>query len=163
MIRKTFTGLIFLIFMNVELEAQTKLQYSSFNSLYGEIIEDKAHITVLNFWATWCKPCVAELPDFEKLNLDFHVKGVRVVLGNLDFHSKTDSLIPPFIIKKGLKSEVIHITDQDPNDWINQVDNSWSGTIPATAIYFKGKKVWFVEGQTDYEILKSIIIKYIEQ
>jgi hypothetical protein len=56
----------------------------------------------------------------------------------------------------------LHITDKDPNDWINLVDITWSGTIPATAIYYKGEKVWFVEGQTDYENLKSIVTKYIK-
>jgi thiol-disulfide isomerase/thioredoxin len=141
--------------------AQSTLQYASFKTVHEGIKNNKDQLVILNFWATWCKPCVAELPDFEQINAEFKDKGVQVILANLDFHSKTDSIIPPFIVKRNLQSTVLHITDKDPNDWINLVDVTWSGTIPATAIYFKGEKVWFVEGQTDYETLKSIVTKYI--
>jgi thiol-disulfide isomerase/thioredoxin len=142
---------------------QATLKYAAFADLQAEIINDKEHITVLNFWATWCKPCVAELPDIEKINTDFKKKGVRVVLANLDFHSKTDSVVPAFIVKRNIQSEVVHITNQDPNDYINLVDKTWSGAIPITAIYYKGEKVWFFEGETNYETIQSIIIKYIQQ
>jgi hypothetical protein len=70
--------------------------------------------------------------------------------------------VPQFIKKQKIQSRVVHITDQDANDYINRVDPTWSGSIPATAIYYQGKKVWFFEGQTDYETIKSILIKYIQ-
>ena len=156
-----FTGLFML--WAVHVQSQSTLQYSDFASLHSNILKDTEHITVLNFWATWCKPCVAELPEFEKIHADFKASHVQVILANLDFHSKTDSVVPPFIVKKNLQSEVVHLTDQDANDWIDRIDASWSGAIPATVIYYKGQKVWFFEGQTDYDTLKSIIIKYIQQ
>jgi hypothetical protein len=106
---------------------------------------------------------VAELPEFEKLYADFKSQKVNMILANLDFHSKTDSVVPEFIKKHHLQSEVVHITDQDPNEWIDKVDITWTGSIPVTAIYYKGEKVWFYEGPANYETLKSIIIKYIQQ
>src|SRR5688572_10632780 len=100
--------------------AQNQLKYSTYADLAAKIREDKAGITVLNFWATWCRPCVAELPDFEKLNADFKSKNVKVILANLDFHSKADSLVPAFMLNRNIQSEVVHITGQDANDWIDQ-------------------------------------------
>lgn len=161
MIRKL--SLLILFILSVQIQAQSTLQYSSFSDLQTSLLKDQEHIIVLNFWATWCKPCVAELPDFEKLNIDFKEKGVKVVLANLDFHSKTAEVVPAFMLDRKIQSNVVHITDQDPNDYINKADVTWSGAIPATVIYYKGEKVWFFEGQTDYETLKSIISKYIQQ
>ncbi len=157
--------LLVVVFCSVRVTSftQNQLQYQTFNQLYTDIINDKENITVLNFWATWCRPCVEELPDFEKTNAEFKSKQVKVILANLDFHSKVESLVPAFITSRSLQSSVVHITDQDPNDWINKVDETWTGAIPATVIYAKGKKVWFIEGQTNYEELKTIINKYISE
>ena len=142
---------------------QSSLSYSSFENFKKNIIKDKRNIIVLNFWATWCKPCVAELPDFERIKKDFKKNKVEVILANLDFHSQADSVVPAFIKKNNIQSKVIHITDQDPNDWINKVDPSWTGALPATVIYYKQEKLWFFEGQTDYETLESILTKYIKK
>ncbi len=160
---KAYLGIFIFILSTGQLYNQSTLQYSSLADLKAQILNDKEHITVLNFWATWCRPCVAELPEFEKVYADFKASKVNMILANLDFHSKADSLVPAFIQKHHLQSQVVHITDQDPNEWIDQVDISWTGSIPVTAIYYKGEKVWFFEGSTDYETLKSIIIKYIQQ
>ncbi len=154
-------GLFILFILSIHVQAQSTLTYSSFTDLQTTLLNDKENVIVLNFWATWCKPCVAELPDFEKINADFKDKGVKVVLANLDFHSQTPTVVPEFILKRNIQSSVVHITDQDPNDYINKADVSWSGAIPATVIYFKAEKIWFFEGQIDYETLKSIISKYI--
>ena len=90
-----FTGIIIM-----KGYGQTTMQNSSFAELRNKISEDKEHITVLNFWATWCRPCVAELPDFEKINADFKKNKVNVILANIDFNSQTESLVPAFIKKK---------------------------------------------------------------
>lgn len=153
---------IFALVLNNGL-GQSTHSNSSFEDLRLGIVQDKEHITVLNFWATWCKPCVAELPDFEKVNGEFSAKKVKVILANLDFNSQADSILPLFIKNKNIQSKVVHITDQDPNDWINTIWHDWSGTIPVTAIYYKGEKIWFMDGPTDYETLKSVITKYITQ
>lgn len=160
---KYIAVLFFCGFISFKGHSQNTLQYSSFIHLNDVILKNKQDITVLNFWATWCKPCVAELPDFEKINTDFEKKNVKVILANLDFHSQADTLVSKFIKKNNLKSQVIHITDIDPNDWINKIDSSWTGSIPVTAIYYKGEKVWFIEGPTDYEQLNLLITKYLKE
>lgn len=158
-----FAVLAILFYSCVLLNGQTGLPHSSFADLRIQISKDTEYITVLNFWATWCRPCVSELPDFEKINTEFKQNKVKVILANIDFNSKADSLVPAFIKKNNIQSQVVHITDQDANDWINSLWYDWTGSIPVTAIYYKGEKIWFFEGITDYETLKSIITKYIQQ
>lgn len=108
---------------------------------------------VVNFWATWCKPCVKELPYFEKLNESYKDKKVKVVLVSLDFPRQLEKQVVPYV-KKNLKSEVWLLDDADANGWIPKVDKTWSGAIPATIIYNKNDRM-FYEHSFTYEELKT--------
>ncbi len=112
---------------------------------------------VVNFWATWCGPCVAELPHFERVNREF--KGVKVLLVSLDFMSER-AKVTRFVSAKALKSEVRLLNESNPNDWIDTVDDQWGGSIPATVLYKKGKKLAFHEGDFSYSGLVSFIKKH---
>lgn len=113
-------------------------------------------VYVINFWATWCKPCIKELPDFEKLYEHYSDEKVKVYLVSLDFPKKHDELLIPFIEKNNIRSQVIHLTDTDANSWIDKVSPLWSGSIPATMIY-KGNSAEFYETTLTFEELKNIV------
>jgi thiol-disulfide isomerase/thioredoxin len=88
-------------------------------------------VQVINFWATWCAPCVKELPLFEKLGAE--TPGVKVTLVNLDFADKIEK-VNAFMTRKSIKSETVLLDEIDYNTWIDKVDASWQGAIPATLI-----------------------------
>ncbi|UOQ51864.1 TlpA disulfide reductase family protein [Hymenobacter cellulosivorans] len=94
---------------------------------------------VVNFWATWCAPCVKELPLFEQLGTSQAGKKVKVLLVSLDYASQLDKKVKPFVQKRGLKSEVVLLNESDPNSYMDKVDPKWSGAIPFTLIW-NGKK-----------------------
>lgn len=87
-------------------------------------------VQVINFWATWCGPCVKELPMFEQVSSP----ETKVTLINLDFVEKLDK-VDAFIARKSMKSEVLLLDEIDYNSWIDKVDKDWGGAIPATLIY----------------------------
>lgn len=147
---------IFLLIATLTSKGQ-QVSAMKFDDFYKMKIENTKGIVVINFWATWCRPCVAELPYFEKINSENKSDSFNVVLVNLDFNSKYKELAVPFVEKKAIKSDVVHISDQDPNEWINKMHEKWSGAIPATFIYKSGKQVFFKEGEMDYEELKKEI------
>lgn len=120
--------------------------------------DDKTY--VINFWATWCKPCVEELPSFEKLNQEFKNKDVEVVLVSLDFPTKITSQLIPFIKEKSLSSTVVLLDDPKQNTWIPKVDKDWSGAIPATLIFNKNKRAFYEQSFT-YNQLETEIKKFI--
>jgi len=120
--------------------------------------DDKVYI--INFWATWCAPCVKELPYFEEINQVYQNKNVEVILVSLDFPHLYDSKLKPFIKEKNLKSKVIALDDTDMNTWIPQIDKNWSGSIPATIIYNKNDSKFFEQSFT-YEGLENEIIKLL--
>lgn len=114
---------------------------------------------IINFWATWCVPCVEELPSFEKLNKEFKNKKVKVILVSLDMSKQVESRLIPFIQKKKIQSKVVLLNDPDANAWIERVDKSWSGAIPATIIY-KNKNSKFYEKSFTYEELEKEVNQF---
>jgi thiol-disulfide isomerase/thioredoxin len=117
---------------------------------------------VINFWATWCLPCVKELPYFETLNEKYKNQNVKVILVSIDMPKKIESALIPFIQKRKIKSEVIHLDDPDANAWIEKVDKNWSGAIPATVIYNADKRM-FYERSFTYSELENELLKIINK
>ncbi|MFD0835387.1 TlpA family protein disulfide reductase [Mariniflexile aquimaris] len=121
--------------------------------------DNKIH--VINFWATWCAPCVKELPYFERLNTEYGSKNVDVLLVSLDFPHLYDSKLKPFIKKKNIRSKVIALDDVDMNTWIPKVDETWSGSLPATIIY-KNKERKFFEKSFTFEELETEVKQFLK-
>ncbi|SDF18500.1 AhpC/TSA family protein [Ulvibacter litoralis] len=109
---------------------------------------------VVNFWATWCKPCIEELPAFEQLNETYADQKVKVILVSLDFPEKLTSQVIPFIEKNNIQSEVVLLDDTNANRWIPKVSETWSGAIPATLIY-KNNERKFYEQSFSFETLET--------
>ena len=95
---------------------------------------------VVNFWATWCAPCVKELPNFEQLRRANAGRKVKVLLVSLDYASQLANKVKPFVKQRGLQSEVLLLDEADPNAWIDKVDAQWSGALPFTLIFNNSTK-----------------------
>lgn len=140
----------------------SELKVVNFNELQDYLkSKDNSKTYVVNFWATWCAPCVKELPYFEQLNANFSKSNVEVILVSLDFPKQLDTKLKPFIKKNALKSEVILLDDADSNTWIPKVDKDWSGSIPATLIYNQNKRQ-FYERSFDYQELETELQQFIK-
>ncbi len=128
------------------------VDFEAFDSKYLQQKNDTTYI--INFWATWCKPCIKELPAFEKINEQYKGQKVKVVLASLDFPDKVEKQVIPFIKKYDLKSEVVLLDDPDANSWIPKVSEEWSGAIPATVILNRQERK-FYERSFTYEELET--------
>ncbi|MGE5349359.1 MAG: TlpA disulfide reductase family protein [Actinomycetota bacterium] len=116
---------------------------------------------VVNFWATWCPPCVTEMPYFEKLSKEYRDKGVIFILISLDFPSQTESKLIPFLEKNEITADVKVMTNLDYNSWIEKVDASWQGNIPVTLFFNNAKKIkYFHPAEVTEKELRDLIIKY---
>ncbi len=133
-----------------------ELEVYDFDGLqkYLEMSSDKT--VVVNFWATWCAPCIKELPYFEKVNANYKEQNVEVILVSLDFPNQYDSNLKPFIGKHQLKSKVVALNDTNANRWIPEISEDWSGAIPATLIYNKDKRLFYERTFTYDELVKEV-------
>ena len=110
------------------------IEVVDFDSFYSKIDLSSDDTYVINFWATWCSPCVKELPYFEIVNREFSEKNVKVLLVSLDFPSQIESKLKPYLEKNKIKSNVILLDDSKMNKWVPRVSEKWDGGIPATLI-----------------------------
>ncbi len=117
-------------------------------------------VYVVNFWATWCAPCIKEMPFFEQISKEYPADRVLVTLVSLDVPQMWETRLVPFVEEQNLISRVVILDDPKQNTWIPRVDPDWSGAIPATLIYNRDKRVFFEQPLT-YETLKEQIDKFL--
>ena len=127
------------------------------------INNDSDTLFIVNFWATWCAPCIKELPAFDSINMDYKNKKVKILLVSMDFKEDLSAKLLPFLIKKNIKSEVILLDESNGNYFIPKISEQWSGAIPATLIINNKLKVnQFFEKKLNYSFLKIEIEKVIK-
>ncbi|WP_338731208.1 TlpA family protein disulfide reductase [Mangrovimonas cancribranchiae] len=136
----------------VETSEAIDLEVYDFKGLEKMLSTQSDTTYVVNFWATWCKPCVKELPYFEKLRSNYKDKNVELLLVSLDFPAKYESKLKPFIKEHNLKSKVVALDDPGMNTWIPKVNENWSGAIPATLIFNKTERKFFEKSFTYDEL-----------
>ena len=148
--------LILLLFSFYFFASAQKITVVDFEELQPRLSIENDTTYVVNFWATWCLPCVKEMPAFQQLHDEYANRKVKVLLISLDFVKHIDSRLIPFIEKYKLTPEVIVLNDPDANSWIDKVSPEWSGALPATLIFNKHFRGFF-EQEFDYASLKQII------
>lgn len=158
MIQKIYIGLILFTAFTLgakSADSQTIPVYN-FDQFQHHLQQNDDSLYVINFWATWCGPCVKELPYFESVNTDYASRKVKVVLVSLDFEGQIESRLKPFLERKNIQSQVVMLDDPDANSWIDKVDAQWSGAIPATVIYSAHSREFYEKSFTREELLREV-------
>ena len=162
--RKTLSLLIilfFVLFFSCSEKTDKNIQVVDFDEFYSKIDLSSDDTYVINFWATWCSPCVKELPYFESVNKEYADKNVKVILVSLDFPSQIESKLKPYIRKNEIKSNVILLDDSKMNKWVPRVSEKWDGGIPATLI-INSSNYNFYPNPFEKEELVGEILKAID-
>ncbi len=117
-------------------------------------------VLLLNVWATWCIPCREEFPDLVKLADNYQNDDVEVVGVSADFPDEIDSKIIPFLKSQEVNFKVYIQNFEDQDDFINRLNQDWSGALPATFIFDKtGTQRKFLLGKQDFETFKEAVEK----
>lgn len=133
----------------VKFDKLQKLRNSNSDTLY-----------VVNFWATWCGPCIKEMPYFEAINKQYKDQPVRVVLVSMDAVQDLKK-VKTFMQKRKLASDVWLLNETDANTWIDKLEPKWSGAIPATMLFNnKRKQYHFVEKELKENELQALIKRF---
>lgn len=127
----------------------------------ADLVQRIAHqdtIYVVNFWATWCVPCVKELPAFDVIADLYKGQPVKVILLSFDFKEQYPAQLTSWVKKKGLKPEVVWFSESNPNDYIPKIAPEWTGTLPGTLLVNPGKgQRKFMANEVNADELKAWI------
>jgi thiol-disulfide isomerase/thioredoxin len=110
---------------------------------------------VLNFWATWCRPCIEEMPFFDNAGEAYAAQRVKVIFVSLDLKSELPRLTT-FLRKRRFKAEVCWLDEPKIQTKIDAVSPEWTGAIPATLfVHGTSQTRRFHEGDYDQQGLNS--------
>jgi len=149
-------SLFILLFTGLAAFQDEPLKVVDYNELEPYLHKNNDTCYVINFWATWCGPCVKEIPYYEQITRNYANKKVKVILVSLDFAKTYKEVLIPFIEKRNLKSEILLLNDPNSNEWIDKIDKDWTGSIPATLVYTKTSRSFYEKSFT-YNELDSLI------
>lgn len=167
---KKFIGICSLLLTIISCDKKTEtvvenpqvIELSTDNTtVFNQFVKQNDTLYVVNFWATWCQPCIEELPDFMKVNSEFKSEKFKMILVSLDKGSDFETKVKDYLKTNDISPDVYLLADNKRmNEWIPKINKTWSGAIPATAIYKNGKQVFFTEGKISYNDLKNTINKF---
>ena len=132
----------------------------SFNDLNQIINNHDGKTKVINFWATWCKPCTEELPSFVKAQADPAYKKTDFIFVSVDFQSQNEK-VKEKVKELAMKGVLVQL-NENGGDWIGKMDENWSGAIPYTILILPdGKRVYHYDWFENYDELKTFLDKNI--
>lgn len=134
--------------------------YEDFES---HVREYASSTVVINFWATYCGPCVKEIPYFDSLQQKYANQNVKVILVSLDFRHHIEERLMPFLKKNHLSTEVVVLADQDADSWVSKVSSDWDGGLPFTLVLKQGKKYTHTSEFQNYSDLEKFVTPFIDR
>jgi thiol-disulfide isomerase/thioredoxin len=114
---------------------------------------------LVNFWATWCQPCVEEFPTITDLMVQYKPKGLQVYFISVDFIDNLEG-VKAFLAQMGVHEPSFIKPDGNDNAFIDGIHKDWSGAVPFTIIFSRtsGKVESFWEGVTNRDQFEQAII-----
>ena len=115
------------------------------DGLKKALAEQKGKVVFVDFWATWCAPCVAEFPDVVKLYQKYHSKGLEVIAVSFDEEAPTAT---PFLDKQ--HADFINLIKKPDATAMAAFDKEWGGALPASWVFDRtGKRTYYKMGKFD--------------
>ncbi len=152
---------VMICFQQITFSQEVKM-ITTADEMMSVLETNKGSALLVNFWATWCPPCVKEFPDLVKLNNAYKDKGLKVIFVSLDDATDTETKLKPFLEKHGVDFTTYQGIFPKPEELTDVIDKDWGGEIPVTYFYNKeGKKTASFIGGKKYEDFEKEVIKLL--
>ncbi len=143
------------------LTAQQVIPSMRVDALMKRVKQSSDTVFVVNFWATFCKPCIEEIPDLEAAVREAVGRPVKLLLVSVDQKSFFPTKLQQFVSERKFESEVIWLNETNADYFCPAVDDTWSGAIPATLVVApkKGAREFF-EAPLTKQDMACILAKF---
>ncbi len=146
----------------IEIRAHVTVTPANAPVIQRAIAAQKGHVVLVNFWATWCGPCVAEFPAIVQTSRRYKAQGLRVFAVSADQLKDKQTKVVPFLVKSHADFPVYLEKSADPEDFINAFDPAWQGDLPRTIIYDRaGRRVKTLTGPQTVQSLAAAVLPYL--
>ena len=136
------TNLFFFFFLLLSVSAVSAQQIEKWKiAKLEKYIQEAKRPLIVNFWATFCKPCIEEIPYFQNLVKKYNKEGIDLLLVSLDLKEAYPK-IKTFATKHHINSSIVYLDETNADLFCPKIDNQWSGGIPASL---------FVNNKTGYK------------
>jgi thiol-disulfide isomerase/thioredoxin len=144
--------------INVNSQEIRKIKVTELES----IIKSSEGPLIINFWATFCIPCIEEMPHFQKLAAKYEKEGLKLLLVSLDMEDDFKK-VGPFVKKRKITTPVVWLDETNADYFIPKIDDKWSGAIPAT-LFINNKTGYrkFIEEQMEEDELEKEIMAILK-
>jgi thiol-disulfide isomerase/thioredoxin len=143
------------------LAAQPKLTPVNEAGYRQLVAAHKGRVLLVNFWATWCKPCRAEMPDLVKLAERLQAKGLDMVSISAD-EPEQEPEARKFMAATKVPGPLFIKNAADDDKFHAAIDAKWMGELPALILYDRnGKKVQALLGEKPVKDLEAAIAKLL--
>jgi thiol-disulfide isomerase/thioredoxin len=129
------------------------------SGLKKAIGSEKGHVVVVNFWATWCIPCVQEFPTLVTIQRRYGRDGLVVFAVSADVRRDVAGKVLPFLRRQHADFPQYLQHSKDPQDFIDAFDPSWYGDLPRTFIYDRSGHLVkeLTNGQTERSFATAVV------
>lgn len=103
----------------------------------------QGRVVLLNFWATWCPPCLVEFPEIVALEKEFRSRGLTVISVSADSPKRVESDLIPFLEKHPPSFPIYVMQTDDVDAFMHRIDPEWDGTLPTTFFIDRQGKIVF--------------------
>lgn len=145
---KRFLFLLLICFYVSSIDAQPIKRWKMDDLL--QYADESDSVLVINFWATFCGPCIAEIPYFHTVTKKFKDQHVKLLLVSLDFKEYYPKKIRDFAIKRKYTAEIVWLDEEKPDEFCPRIDSAWTGSMPATL---------FINKKTGYRKFVEAVMK----
>jgi thiol-disulfide isomerase/thioredoxin len=127
-----------------------------------EYISKSEQPVIINFWATYCAPCIKEIPYFQEMVKKYESSGAKLLLVSLDFEETYPAKIRSFAKKRNFTAPIVWLDETNADYFCPKIDARWSGVMPAT-LFVNNKTGFrsFYEEEIPKEKLEAEVLKMI--
>lgn len=144
-------------------EDATQLTSLDASGLRTELNELEGRVILVNFWATWCRPCLEEIPTLMKLETELHDKGFSLVAVSLDEADSDDAYIKNFMDQRFPGFSSYRSFERDKDSMVSVIDPAWNEIMPTTYLLARdGSVAKRVQGTLSHEEFAQEIMKLLE-